>query len=106
MKSLMSKKGVVGLDVARSVILMLLGIGVLAFIVIIVMANLSASNVVPAGSLGANQSTAIFANISGGVSTFFGNTGVWFNLLGVVVIVAIAALVLYFVGAFGGKKGL
>jgi hypothetical protein len=182
----MDKQGQVGLNVAKAVILVLLGLGVLAFVLVIVLSQFNSTSLVPlttysvanetgringnatlttvgyqlAGALtsGFNSLTIVRAynntdatlitsgnwtidssgnilnataanwkdvnftytynaqsnagkqannvagNVTNGTSGFFGNTGVWFNLLGVVIIVAIAALVLYFVGAFGGNK--
>lgn len=99
------KRGVVGLDIAKSVFLVLATLAVLGFVVIILMNSLATSGTLTAGTLAANQSNAVFANVSGGISTFFGNTGTWLSLLAVVIIIAIIALVLFFVNRFGGSKG-
>jgi L-asparagine transporter-like permease len=41
-------------------------------------------------------------NITGGVSDFFSNTGTWFSLLAIVVIILIIAIVIFAVNRFGG----
>lgn len=100
-----NRKGVVGLDVAKQVMTVLLVLAVFGFVVIVVLSNLNSSSVLTPNSLGANQTTAIFNNVSAGVAGFFGNTGTWLTLLAVTVIVAIASIILYYVGAFGGRQG-
>ena len=101
-----NKRGQVGLDVAKSVILTLMTIGVLAFAVIVAMSALNNSNALTAGSLEQQQTTAVLQNISGGTSSFFGNVGTWFALLAVVVIILIIAIVIIAVNRFGGRGGM
>lgn len=100
----MGKRGQVGLDTAKSVMLTLLVIGVIAFAIIIALASLNNSNATSAGSLERNQSTAIFNNISTGTANFFSNTGTWFSLLAIVVIILIIAIVIFAVNRFGGSS--
>jgi len=101
----MNKKGQVGLDTAKSVMLTLLVIGVIAFAIIIALASLNSSNATTSGSLERNQTTNIFNNITTGTANFFSNTGTWFSLLAVVVIILIIAIVIFAVNRFGGRQG-
>ena len=99
------KKGQVGLDTARSVMLTLLTIGVIAFAIIVALASLNDSNALTAGSQEDNDTTAIINNITAGTRDFFGNAGTWFALLAVVVIILIIAIVIFAVNRFGGRTG-
>ena len=103
-----NRKGQVGLDTAKSVMLTLLVIGVIGFAIIIALASLNNSNATTAGSLERNQTTNIFNNITSGTANFFSNTGTWFSLLAIVVIILIIAIVIFAVNRFGGagQRGL
>jgi lipoprotein signal peptidase len=101
----MNKRGQVGLDTAKTVMLTLLTIGVIAFAIIIALANLNTSNATTAGSLERNQTTNIFNNITSGTASFFSNAGTWFSLLAVVVIILIISIVIFAVNRFGGGRG-
>lgn len=103
----MNKKGQVGLDTAKAVMLGLLTMVVIAFAIIIALASLNSSNVTTAGSLERNQTTNIFNNVSTGISGFFSNTGTWFSLLAVTIIILIITIVIFAVQRFGGgSRGL
>jgi len=102
---MMNKKGQVGLDVAKSVMLTLLIIGVIAFALIIALASLNDTNVLTSGSLEANQTSAVLQNITSGTSSFFSNTTTWFSLLAIVVIILIIAIVILAVNRFGRGGG-
>lgn len=101
----MNKKGQVGLDTAKGFMLGLLTMVVIAFAIIIALASLNNSNATTSGSLERNQSTAIFNNVSTGVSSFFSNTGTWFSLLAITIIILIIAIVIFAVQRFGGTRG-
>jgi len=101
----MNKKGQVGLDTAKAVMLTLLTMGIIAFAIIIAMGTLNDSNVLTTDSYEDNQTSDVLNNISGGVAGFFDNVPTWFTLLSVVVIIAIIALVIIVVGRFGGNSG-
>ena len=98
----MKKKGQVGLDTARAVMLTILVLGVIGFAIIIAMSSLNDSNTLTTGSIEANQTTNVLRNVSGGVEEFFSNTVTWFSLLAVVVIILIIAIVIIAVNRFGG----
>ncbi len=93
----LNKKGVLGLDTAKSFILALLVLGVVSFTVIIALNQLALTNV------GTAQTTSIFNNISNGIESFFGNTGTWFAMLSIVIIILVIAVVILAVNRFGGS---
>jgi lipoprotein signal peptidase len=101
----MDKKGQVGLDTAKQVMLALMTMGVIAFAIIVALASLRTSNALPAGSIEANQTSNILNNITTGTSSFFSNVGTWFSLLAVVIIILIIAIVIFAVNRFGGGRG-
>lgn len=101
----MNKKGQVGLDTAKAVMLTLLTIGVIAFAIIIALASLKNSGSLTAGSTEKNQTDNILNNITAGTASFFSNTTTWFALLSVVVIILIIAIVIFAVNRFGGQQG-
>lgn len=102
---LSNRKGQVGFDTAKAVMLTLMTIAVIAFAIIIALAALNNSNATTAGSLERNQTSAIFNNVTTGVASFFANTGVWFALIAVVIIILIIAIVIFAVNRFGGNRG-
>ncbi len=102
----LNKKGQVGLDTARAVMLALLTLGVIGFAIIVALASLNDSDALTAGSLEKNQTTSVLQNITGGVATFFSNAGTWFSLLAIVIIILIIAIVIFAVNRFsGGNRG-
>lgn len=102
---LKNKKGQVGLDTAKVVMLTLMTMGVIAFAIIVAMSALSNSNALEEGSSEANQTSQILGNITEGITGFFSNTGTWFALLAVVIIIMIIAIVIFAVNRFGGNGG-
>lgn len=103
MSKIMRKtKGVVGLDVAEAVIFSLLVIGVVAVASILAMTSLSNSSIFSANSLGANATNQINGNFTGGIVSFFGNSGTFFSILAVVVIIALIALIILYIKNFRG----
>jgi L-asparagine transporter-like permease len=49
-----------------------------------------------------NQFSPLSRNITSGTADFFSNTGTWFSLLAIVVIILIIAIVIFAVNRFGG----
>ncbi len=90
-----NKKGVVGLDTSKAVILALMTLGIIGFVIVIALNELNSTSVSTA------QTTGIVNNITGGVETFFGNAETWFSLLAVVVIILIVSIVIFAVNRFG-----
>ena len=92
----MDKRGQVGLDTAKAVMLALMTLGVIAFALIIALNQLNSTSVATA------QTTSIVNNITGGTASFFGNTATWFALLSIVIVILIVSIVIYAVNRFGG----
>lgn len=95
----MDKKGIFGLESAKSFILMMLTLGVISFAVLIAMGQLNASSASTAAT------TNVFNNISGGVESLFSNAGTWFSLLAVVILILIISVIIFAVNRFGGGSG-
>ncbi len=95
----LNKKGVVGLEVGKKVMLLLLTMGIIAFALIIALNQLNST------SVATTQTTNIVNNITGGVETFFTNATTWFALLGIVVLILIIVIVIKAVGSTSGGKG-
>ena len=95
---LMNKKGVVGLETGKQVMLALMTMGIIAFALIIALNQLNST------SVATTQTTNIVNNITGGVETFFSNAGTWFALLAIVIIILIVVVVMKSVNSIGGGK--
>lgn len=103
MKSLMKgKKGILGLDTVKAVILSLLTLAVVFIAVLLALTSLQNANIFTANSQSANQTTNIINNISTGGTNFFAQVPTFFVLLGVVVLILIIAIVIVAVSRFGG----
>lgn len=108
MKAL-NKKGVLGLDTVKAVIISLLILAVLAIASILALVSLQNSNIIPStqGSLEQNrtaiisgQMSNIINNVTTGQSSFFTNAPTFFVLLGVVVLILIISIVIVAVTRF------
>ena len=95
----MNKKGILGLDTVKAVMLALLGLAVIAVAVLIVLDALG--DTTSDSSVSGNISV-ITSNITEGVTSFFGNIPTFFTLLAVVVIILIISIVIVAVNRFGG----
>lgn len=106
-KLLMQKKGqsALGLNLVKVVIGALLVIGILAFVAVIAMNSLRNANIVTSSDPGYNETEAILLNVSQGISSFFGNIGTIFAVLGVVVIVLAIVLIVVVARRAGGGGG-
>lgn len=102
-KLLKAKRGVLGLDTAKAVMITLLTISVVAIAIIIALSSLQDADILTSGSEAANQTDAVLINVSQGISGFFSNAGTWLTLLAVVVIILIIAIVIVSVGRFGSR---
>ena len=105
MQSLLKKKSILGLNTVKAFIVVMLSLAIIAVVTLIVLGAILNANISPANSLAANGTTAIIANVSNGISSFFGNSSTYFALLGVVVIILIISLVVVVVNRFGGGVG-
>ena len=100
-----SKKGILGLDTVKAVILALLTLAVVAIAVFLALTSLQNSNLFTTGSLTANQTGSIISNITTGTTNFFSNIPTIMTLLGVVVLILIITIVIVAVSRFGGVSG-
>ena len=96
------RKGILGLDTVKAVILALLVLAVLFIAVLLALTSMQNANIFPTGSQAANQTNNIINNISAGGTSFFSQVPTFFVLLGVVVLVLIIAIVIVAVTRFGG----
>jgi len=100
-------RGVLGLDIARSVIIFLLILAVTAIAVFLALVSLQNSNIFVAESQAANDTDQIIGNITTGTTAFFSYVPTWMILLAVVVLIAIVAIIIVAVSRFeGGGRGV
>jgi len=97
LKKIMSKKGQLGLDVAKSFVMALFTLSVIAFGLLIAMNSLNASTASTA------DTTSVLQNVSAGTTSLFSNAGTWFSLVAVVVIILIISVVIMSVNRFGAS---
>ena len=99
----LNRKSILGLNTVKAFIVVLLSLAIIGIVTLVVLSAIQNANIVTSGSTVDNQTKAITNNVSGGISTFFGNAGTFFALLGVVVIILIISLVVVVVNRFGGS---
>lgn len=100
-----SKKGVLGLDTVKAVMIALLTLGVITVAVVLALVTLRDAGIFSAGSLEKNQTTDVINNITKGATSFFSNVPTFFVLLGVVVLILIISIVIISVSRFSGGRG-
>ncbi len=100
-----NKKGILGLDTVKTVIVTLLVLAVTSIAVILALVSINDSNIFTANSQAANDSTFIVNNVTSGVTEFFSQVPTFMTLLGVVVLILIIAIVIVAVGRFEGGGG-
>jgi len=103
-KKKMNKKGVFGLTSVQQFFAIILGIALLAYVIVVIMGTLASSNILAAGSLPANQTTAILTNVSGGIVSFFTSINPVYAILAILVIILVLVVLVRVVtgGAEGG----
>ncbi len=103
-----NKRGQLGLDTVKSVMVAFLILAVLSIAIILALVSLRDSNIFTANSQEANDTTVIVNNISAALVDFFSNTGTIFAILIVVVIILAIAIIIAVVSRFGegGGRGL
>lgn len=99
----LQKKGVLGLDTARDVMIFLLSLAVVAIACFLALVSLQNSNLFTTGSAAANNTNFIINNITSGTTNFFTNIPTVFTILGAVVIILAVSLILVAVGRFGAS---
>lgn len=106
MKSLLkNKKGIFGMESATSFVIGILALVLIAVVVLMVLGTINTSSVQTATN---SASTRIIGNVSAGVDTLFANSGLWFTLLGVTVLILIVVVVIVVLKRTqsGGQGGL
>ena len=96
------KKGVFGLTAVQQFFAVILGISLLAYVIVIIMGTLSSATIVPTGSLAANQTNSILANVSTGITSFFGAINPVYAILAILVIILVLVVLVRVVQAPAG----
>ena len=94
-----------GMDSAKKVVLGLLTIGLIGLLFLIVYGNLSGNLGFASATAGYNNTEAVIGNLTGGVTTFFSFSNVWFILTAVALLIAIVVGIIALVTKLGGSKG-
>lgn len=106
MKSLLkSKRGILGLETVKAVIITLLVLAVVTIATFLALVSLQNANIFTTGSTAANQTSDIIGNITTGATKFYANVPTFFVLLGVVVLILIIAIVIVAVTRFSPGAG-
>jgi quinol-cytochrome oxidoreductase complex cytochrome b subunit len=93
------KKGIFGLNAIQQFFVVILGIALLAYVIVIIMGTLQSANIVATGTLAANQTNNILANVSSGVTSFFGAINPVYAILAVLVIILVLVVLVRVVSA-------
>lgn len=96
----MNKKGVLGMDSVRDVIIFLLTLAVAAIAVFLALSSLQDANLFTASSTADNNTDYIINNITNGASNFFEQVPTIFTVLGAVAIILAVTLILFAVNRF------
>ena len=87
------------LDTPIAIFAGLITIGIFLFIGMIILGNLQGNSGFKAGSANANRADAVVGNFTSGISDAADNSGTWFVLAGIVILLVIVGLVMK---SFGG----
>jgi NADH:ubiquinone oxidoreductase subunit 6 (subunit J) len=104
-KFLKDKKGILGLDTVKEVIIGLLILAVIFIASTLALTSLQSSNIFTSGSQSYNQTTNVINNVTQGGTQFFSQVPTFFVLLGVVVLILIIAIVIVAVSRFQSGRG-
>lgn len=97
------KKAVFGLTSVQQFFAIILGVALLAYVIVVIMGTLSSSSILTAGSLAANQTNAILANTSVGITSFFSAINPVYAILAILVIILVLVVLVRVVS--GGTGG-
>jgi len=97
------KKGVLGLDTVRAVMIGFLVLAVIGVAIILALVSLRDSSIFTSGSQEQNDTTNIVNNITDALVDFFSNTTTIFAILVVVVIILAITIIILAVSRFGGQ---
>lgn len=101
----MNKKGILGLDTVKAVIIALLTLAVITIASFLALVSLQNAGIFTSGSQSANQTNNIIQNITSGATSFYTNVPTFFVLLGVVVLILIISIVIVAVTRFSPGAG-
>ena len=97
-----NKRGQLGLDTVKSVMISFLVLAVISIAVVLALVSLRDSNIFTAGSPEEADVNDTIANVTSGVTDFFNDTGTIFSILIVVVIILAISIIIGVVSRFGG----
>lgn len=97
------KKGIFGLTAIQQFFVVILGLALLAYVIVIIMGTLQSANIVPSGSVAANQTQNILLNVSTGVTSFFSAINPVYAILAVLVIILVLVVLVRVVSAPGAS---
>ncbi len=101
-----NRRGVLGLDTVRDVMIFLLVLAVITIAVFLALVSLQDANLFTPGSQADNDTTNIINNITTGATDFFVNIPTVFTILGAVVIILAVTLILFAVARFSQGSGV
>lgn len=104
-KPVMNKKGQIGMNLVKNVMISFLILGVIFVAIALALVQLRNANLFTPGTPEANNVNDTIRNITAGGASFFANTTAIFNILFVVVIIAAIAIVIAVVSGFQGGGG-
>ena len=102
----MNKKGVLGLETVKAVMITFLVLAVIGVAVTLALVSLRDSSIFTSGTQEYNDTSSIVGNITSAQTSFFSNTGTIFAILVVVVIILAIAIIIAVVSGFGGAGGI
>tara|TARA_R110000751_G_scaffold294774_1_gene402824 strand:- start:332 stop:676 length:345 start_codon:yes stop_codon:yes gene_type:complete len=104
----MDKKGQLGLDTVKSVMISFLVLAVISIAVVLALVSLRDSNIFSGDPTTEAAVNDTIANVTSGVTDFFNDTGTIFSILIVVVIILAISIIIGVVSRFsgGGRGGL
>ena len=97
------KLAVFGLTSVQQFFAIILGVALLAYVIVVIMATLNSSSILAAGSIGANQTTQILSNVSTGITGFFSAINPVYAILAILVIILVLVVLVRVVT--GGTSG-
>jgi len=102
LRKIESKKGVLGLDTVKAVMITFLVLAVIGVAIILALVSLRDSSIFTSGSVEKNQTTNIVNNVTSALVDFFSNTTTIFAILVVVVIILAITIIIVAVSRFSG----
>ena len=101
----LNKKGQLGLDTVRTVMISFLTLAVIAIAVVLALVSLRDSNIFTSGSQEETDVNNTIRNVTSALTDFFDDTGTIFAILVVVVIILAISIIIAVVSRFGGAAG-